>query len=567
MAFDGIITSALSVELADRITNGRINKIYQPEQDELVLNIYANQENYKLYATTDSSAACIAFIKDNLTNPPQPSPFCMLLRKRLQGGHIISVSQKGSERIIEIVIETRDDLGFPVNNRLIFEIMGKHSNIILVNDKTGKIIDCIKHISIDVNRVRQLLPGLTYMYPPPQNKIPYDMATPGQLADAGTTSKAILSHIGGICPAIARELSSCENRGEFIENIKASIKNRSFVPRLYIDENGAPREFHIADLSEYEDSCRRIDFSRLSDAIIYFFEHKESSNRARQKANNLVHAVKKALEREYRKKQNLSEDLLAAENSDDFRLYGELLTANMHAIDNGAKSAKLENYYNGEMLEIPLDPRLTPNENAQKYYKAYSKSKTAIRAKKIQLDENEKNILYLESVLTFLENATDVPEIDVLRTELEDTGYIRKHSKDRNKKKKSFRGEPKRFETSDGNTVLVGRNNRENDQLTFSIASRNDIWFHTKDIPGSHVILRSEGNQPNEASILEAARIAAYFSKGRDSVNVPVDYTAVKNVRKPNGAKPGMVIFRHNRTVWVDPIKPKEADEINQVQI
>ena len=555
MAFDGIITCAMVKELQDKIYLGKIEKVYQPENDELVFHIHTKTGNVKLFASVGSAHARLHFIEENPKNPPVPLAFCMLLRKHLQGGRIVEISQKDSERIIEISLETLNELGFTVSKKLIFEIMGKHSNIILVDRTTGKIIDSIKRVSIDVNRVRQVLPGKEYEYPPAQDKLPFKAIACGQLDAIDANSKAILSKVGGISPAIASELAAKKDRYGFLQQILESIASGTFVPRVYLDEKDVPQEFHITDLTEYEDAARRMDFQTLSQCLAYYFDNKASSNRARQKSHDLVKSVTTTLDKLYLKKQRLSEDLLKAENSEDLRLYGELLTANMHLIKTGDKSVEVVNYYDNSTVKIPLDERHTPAKNAQQYFKRYGKAKTAVKEKQIQLEEVDDDIKYLESVLSYLNNTDSVEEIEALRTELIETGYIRRRKT--TFKEKKYKPQPHRYETTDGFTVLVGRNNKENDYLTLKTASKADIWFHTKDIPGSHVIVQTDGKELSESGIFEAAAIAAYHSKGRTSENVPVDYVAVRYVKKPAGAKPGMVIFTNNKTVWVNPGLPE----------
>lgn len=555
MAFDGIITCAMVKELQDKIYLGKIEKVYQPESDELVFHIHTRTGNVKLYASVGSAHARIHFIEENPQNPPVPLAFCMLLRKHLQGGRIVKVAQKDAERIIEISLETLNELGFTVSKKLIFEIMGKHSNIILVDMTTGKIIDSIKRVSIDVNRVRQVLPGKEYEYPPVQDKISFKAVTGEQLASIDGGSKAILSSVAGISPSMASELAGRQARFDFLQGVISSIKEGSFVPRIYFDEKEVPQEFYIADLSEYEDAAKRMDFQTLSQCLAYYFDHKASSNRAKQKSLDLVKSVTTTLDKLYLKKQRLSEDLLKAENSEDLRLYGELLTANMHLIKTGDRSVEVVNYYDGSTVKIPLDERHTPAKNAQQYFKRYGKSKTAIKEKQIQLEEVDDDINYLESVLTYLNNTDSVEEIEALRGELIETGYVRRRKT--TFKEKKYKPMPHKYQTSDGFTVLVGRNNKENDILTLKTASKSDIWLHTKDIPGSHVIVQTGGVKLSEEGIFEAAAIAAYHSKGRTSENVPVDYVQVKYVKKPAGAKPGMVIFTNNKTVWVNPALPE----------
>ena len=327
--------------------------------------------------------------------------------------------------------------------------------------------------------------------------------------------------------------------------------------RAYLDESGAPIDFYPVPLSELEESCTVQHFDDLSSAMEFYFGKKESSNQGRQKSHGLIRSVNALLDKMYLKKKRLSEDLLKAENSEDLRLYGELLTANIHLIQPGMKSVEVTNYYDGSTLTIPLDVKLSPSKNAQHYFKKYGKSKTAIKEKQIQLDENEAEIKYLESVLSFLENTDDVAEIESIRAELVETGYVRRRRQAGGFKEKKYKPAPYRYTLSNGMSVLVGRNNKENDILTFKTAGNKDLWLHTKDIPGSHVIVQSGGVELDEEAVWEAAAIAAYHSKARTSENVPVDYVPIKYIKKPAGAKPGMVIFTNNRTVYVNPAVPK----------
>ena len=562
MAFDGITTCAMVRELNEKIYMGKIEKVYQPEADELVFNIHTKTGNCKLFASTGSAHARMHFIEENPVNPPAPLAFCMLLRKHLQGGRIIAIEQKGSERIIEISIETLNELGFTVSKKLIFEIMGKHSNIILTDISTGKIIDSIKRVSFDVNRVRQILPGMIYQYPPEQDKIPFGEITGEQLDSLPADGKTILRSVGGISPAFAEELAEhVSSRSEYFFGVKDGIldgtSGNAFV---YLDEKEAPVDFYPVPLKCLKESCKTLKFSSLSAAMEFYFNKKESSNKGRQKSHDLIRSVNTALDKMYLKKKRLSEDLLKAENSEDLRLYGELLTANIHLIKPGMKSVDVVNYYDGSTVTIPLDVKQSPAKNAQHYFKKYGKAKTAVKEKQIQLEENDGEIKYLESVLAFLENTDDVDEIESIRNELVETGYVRRRKQQGGFKEKKYKPAPHRYTLSNGMTVLVGKNNKENDYLTFNTAGNRDIWLHTKDIPGSHVIVQSSGQDLDEKAIFEAAAIAAYHSKARTSENVPVDYVPVKYVKKPAGAKPGMVIFTNNRTVWVNPALPNQSD-------
>lgn len=574
MAYDGIITYAITRELASGITLGKIEKVYQPGPEELVMLIHTKAGNVRLFISVGSQSARVCLTTNTYTNPDQPPTFCMLLRKHLQGGRITEIRQKDSERIIEIDIEAQNELGFSVSRRLIIEIMAKHSNIVLIDIETGKIIDSIKRISIDVNRYRQLLPGFVYQYPPQQDKIPFRDVTEDM--ELPHDDRALMSRIGGISPAISRELLAyCADKHSAatlstrpaarLMEIMRSIEDGNYVPRVYVDEssgkteNGTPREFHITDLEEYED-LTRIDFDTLSEAVEFFFSNREASNMVRQKSMPMLKSVQSALSKALLKKKKLSEDLLNAENSDRFRLFGELLTANIHMVKPGAKRVTVTNYYDGSLIDIPLDEKISASANAQRYFKKYSKARTAIHEKQAQLEDNERDIQYLESVIQAIEAADSVQLLETIRDELEQAGYVRRRAKASQRKRKAAKPEPHKYTLSDGTQVLVGRNNTENDWLTMKYASKTDVWMHTKDIPGSHLIIklddgRTVSDLPAEL-IYEAAAIAAWHSKAGNSSNVPVDYVPVRYVKKPAGSKPGMVIFTHNQTVYVDPALP-----------
>lgn len=556
MAYDGIITYAEAKELRERIVPGKIEKVYQPGPEDLLVHIHTQRGNVRLFISCNSQSARVCLTEGSYTNPDQPPTFCMLLRKHLQGGRITDVRQKDAERIMEIDIEAQNELGFSVCRRLIVEIMSKHSNIVLVDLETGKIIDAIKRISIDVNRYRQLLPGVVYKYPPAQDKLPFNEVTAE--SELPHDDRALMARVAGISPAISREIA--EDPGRRLPEILASVESGEARARVYIDEKGTPREFHITGLSEFEGlECRFFD--TLSECVDFYYSNREQSNLVRQKSQPLLKSVQASLSKALLKKKKLSEDLLAAENSDKYRLYGELLTANLHLVKPGDRKVTVINYYDGSELTIPLDEKISASANSQRYFKKYSKARTAIHEKQTQLEDNEKDIQYLESVIQNIEAADSVPLLDSIRDELEQTGYVRRRQKAAQRKKKNARPEPLKYTLSDGTQVLVGRNNIENDWLTMKFASKTDVWMHTKDIPGSHVIVKlGDGRSVNDLPaelIYEAASIAAYHSKAGSGDNVPVDYVPVRYVKKPNGAKPGMVIFTHNQTVYVKPQLPQ----------
>ena len=558
MAFDGLMTRAVVRELQYSITQGKVEKVYQPEPDVLVLMIHTRAGNVKLLLSAGPSHARAHLIKEAPVNPPEPYTFCMLMRKHLNAARITEVSQAGCERIMEITFETMNELGFTVNKKLICEIMGKHSNIVLVDLESGRILDSIKRVGFDVNRVRQTLPGLIYQYPPAQDKIPFDgLEEHEEELNGASDGKMLMSLVSGISPAFADEAAKHADRAGFIRDTVAAAEEGNLRPRMYLDGEGAPKEYYFEPLSDFEDICEVRTFDTLSECLEAYFGLKVTSNQSKQKAADLSRAVNDLLNKKYLKKKRLSEDLLEAENSDELRLFGELLTANLHLVKQGMKSVDVISYYDGSTVSIPLDVKKSPSANAQHYYKRYGKAKTAIKEKKVQIEENDAEIAYLESVMAFIEGAGSVEEVDALRQELTETGYLRARKKGGYKEKKA-RPQPLKYRLGSGLTCLVGRNNKENDYLTFRMAQKGDIWLHTKDIPGSHVLVQTGGAQISEEDIFEAASIAAFHSKASRSQNVPVDYVPVRYVKKPQGAKPGMVIFTNNRTVYADPEEGKK---------
>lgn len=560
MAFDGMVTFAMVKELKDSLLLGKIEKIYQPHPEQILINIHTQRGGKKLLLSAASSHSAVYLIDRAPENPAAPPVFCMVLRKHLSGGRITDITQHENDRIVEILLETVNEMGFSVSKKLIIEIMGKHSNIVLTDMNTGRIIDSIKRVSIDVNRARQLLPGKAYQYPPSQGKTPFTEVSSSEMNalihEQPRPEKAVLENIQGISPALAETIAASASPYDYLQELISSVNNGAFTSVLYMDESQEkPVEFHITPLSGFSDTCRALYFDTLSAAVCQYFTGRESSNMIKQKANDLKRVIKAQEDKLRLKIQRLEEDLYRAENSEEYRLFGELLTANLHSIPAGADRAEVTSYYDGSTVSIPLDPRLSPSRNAQRYYKKYGKSKTAVKEKKIQLDEAFSELEYLDSVSSFADMASSVDEIELLRRELTDSGFIRyrKQKKDTAKKRKPA---PYSYILPSGLRVMAGRNNNENDWLTSKKAASSDIWLHTKDIPGSHVILFLEGRDPSHEDIEAAAAIAAFHSKGRASENVPVDYTKVKYVKKPSGAKPGKVIFTHNRTVYVNPQLP-----------
>ncbi len=568
MSFDGVVTSAAVSELRSELSSGKVKKIHQPQPEQMLFNIYTKNGSRYLFMSASGSHSGVYLVEDTPENPAEPPVFCMVLRKHLSGARVSDIVQHENDRIVEIIFETTNELGYSVDKKLIVEIMGKHSNIILTDMGSDKIIDSIKHVSIDVNRARQLLPGKKYEYPPTQHKIPFSQATKFEIEDMISgqlqPDRALLSGIQGISPSLAQSLATGQCTGESVysslRKIASDISDGTFSPAVYIDENGKPVDFHIEPLEVYENSLEKISFDTFSGAASYFFKNKSASNTVKQKSGDLKRVIKAHLDKLRLKMQRLNEDLYKAENSEKYRIYGELLTANIHTVRPGARSVSVTNYYDGTLVDIPLDPRFSAAKNAQNYYKRYGKARTAVKEKKIQLEETGNEIRYLESVYEFADKAENLETINAIRQELTDSGIIR-YKKSRSRTQKKSKPSPYSYTLSSGMKVLAGRNNNENDWLTTKKASSTDIWMHTKDIPGSHVILFTEGKTPSEKDLFEAASVAAFHSKGSASENVPVDYTKVRYVKKPAGAKPGMVIFTHNKTLYVDPALPADNEK------
>lgn len=572
MGFDGIVTTAISRELRDILLGGRIEKIYQPEEEDIIFYIQANRIRHQLFISSNASHPYTCLMTNKLENPKNPLAFCMLLRKHLTGGRILGIAQKNDDRVIDFNIESQNELGYSTLKTLSIEIMGKHSNIILYDQGSGIIIDSIKRVSFDMSRARQVLPGKQYEAPPSQDKISLEDLDKldedfykNMMLNPDGQGRLLLSTIKGLSPILCEELvleiQNAQEMGpriiqETLNKLRTRVQEINWQTMVYQKQDGSPVDFHVVPLKIYANTYSTLSFPSVSQGIEYYYENKETSNRIRQKTQDLEKAVQNSLNKILLKKQRLSEDLLQAKDSEDLRLYGELLTAHLHELKPGASSVEVDNYYNQERIQIPLDVRFSPAKNAQNYFKKYGKAKTSIKEKSLQLEEVEKDLNYLNTVQSYLEAAESVEIIDDIRSELIESGFLKrkKAASSSSKKKRPYL----EYILSDGSKVFVGRNNKENDQLTFQKSGARDYWFHAKDIPGSHVVLSITQEGLNDQQILETAALAAYHSKGKNSSKVPVDYMPIRYVKKPKGAKPGMVIFTNNKTVYVDPKKPKD---------
>ncbi len=574
MPFDGIVTKSIVEELTEKLTSGRIEKVLQPEADEIVLLVRAWNKNHRLVLSASPNYPRLHLTETVKDNPPVPPVFCMLLRKHLSGGRIISFDFNDYERIIGIVIEAANELGDISEKKLVIEIMGRYSNIILLNSE-NKILDSIKHIDSDISSVREVMPARPYVLPPAQDKLSPSHLDPSQLTDlfdssTQTAEKFLLDNIKGFSPLLCREVChralidgrkrvSALDQAERIalintlDSILAEITNCNYAPCvIYEDEQHAkPLDFHCLEIKQY---MYMEPLPSVSQMLDKFYASRDNAERLRQKKSDLYKVLNTSIDRCNKKLSIQEETLRDVANREKLKLYGELITANIYAIPQNVKIMPLLNYYSetGEYIDVPLDPDMTPQANAQRYFKKYSKAKSTYTYTSRQLEDSRIELDYLESVLQLLDNCTTLQEIDEVRQELAEQGYMQLRRKPA-AKKKAVMTEPLHFRSSDGFDVYVGKNNIQNDYLTLKAAQSNDIWLHTKTIPGSHVIIKRNGREIPDKTIEEAAILAAWHSKAKMSSNVQVDYTSVKNVSKPSGAKPGMVIYVNYRTAVVNP--------------
>lgn len=578
MPFDGILAKNMAQELDTTLSGGRIGKIYQMDRDAIIVPVRANGENYRLLLSSNAASARIHLTEKQYENPETPPVFCMLLRKHLSGGIIKGIYTNGFERIIIIEVEATDELGDRSIKKLIIEIMSRHSNIILLN-RSDKIIDAIKHVGVEVNRVRELLPARTYILPPAQDKLdPTKAETLDIILNEAPSSRRkvesfLLDKLQGFSPVLCREVCfragiedttpTCELNAQELTRLNQSLKdlmdglqNKGPSPVIVYD-NGIDKaiDFHCVSLTQYETSK---SFALLSSAVETFFTLKNSKEFNNQRAHDLQKLVAKQLEK---CEKRLSINLQTYEqnkNFEDLRLFGELITANIYALSKGMEKASVVNYYsdNGESIEIPLNKDKSPQQNAQLYFKRYNKARTAFLYAQKEIEIIKTEITYLESVIFSIENTDGSDEVTEIRLELYEQGYTKSTGK-KGKKVQPVKALPLKVISQDGFEISIGRNNKQNDKLTLKTARHEDIWLHIKNFSGSHVVIRTEGKEVPDSTLVEAAQVAAWFSKARLAPKVEVDYTAVRNVKKPSGAKPGMVIYVNYNTVLVTPKAPE----------
>ena len=578
MPLDGIVLSNIAKELEDSILNSRIDKIHQPERDEIMISL----RSHKLLLSANPSNPRICLADSTGENPMQAPLFCMVLRKHLSGGRIVRIKQPGFERILEISVESMNEMGDLSVKRLIIEIMGKHSNIILV-DEPGIIIDAAKRVSLDKSSVRQVLPGQIYELPPAQNKSDPRHADKAsfllKLESSGSMSaqEAIYKSYSGISPLAASEICTRAgiNPSDFTEVINRevlfdSLKNTfddicsfRYSPKIYMEESGQVKDFSSIELSMWE-NLKSTEYNSISVLINDFYKLKDAHYKRNQKTHDLKKLVSNHVERLVKKKELLLNTLKDIENRDELKRAGELITANIYSIKQGQTIVAVINFYdeNAPEIEIALDPALTPAENAQSYFKKYSKQKRTFEAANEQIIATDEDLFYLESILNSLNTNLSIHDIEEIRAELTEQGFIKKAAPRSKTKPAVKKSGPMRFKSSDGFEIYVGKSNKQNDELTMEFAESSDLWLHTKNIPGSHVIVKTNGQVPPNRTIEEAAHLAAFFSKARAGSLVPVDYTDRKNIRKPNGAKPGMVIYTTHNTAYITP-SSSVVDSVN----
>ena len=571
LALDGIFLYSIAEELKNSILNGKVEKVNQPEKDEIILSIKKDRNNYKLLISASPVYPRIHLTNISKENPMTAPMFCMLLRKHLNSSKLINIRQLDTDRVLFLDFESKDELGFNSIYSLVIEIMGRHSNITLIRHRDNIIMDSIKHVTPEINSIRCLYPGIPFVFPPASEKLSPlnytydDLVTFVREKDIKLDKNFCSKVFTGISTQFSKEIFyrisksniqlNIDNLSEIymeLENIFKEIKNNNFFFALYSQENEI-KDFYCLELTNLEDTqCK--NYSSASELLDHYYSCKDKKDRLNSKSSNLLKLINNNLDRCYKKLNILESILKECKKKDNYKIYGELLTANIYNIKQGEEKVSVLNYYseNEEYIDVKLDPNKTPSQNIQRYFKKYNKLKKSEESAFIQIKAAKEEIDYLQSVFTSIKNAEDYKSIDDIKKELMETGYIKFKKQGKKKEKLS---KPMHFLSSEGLDIYVGKNNIQNDYLTLKFANNHDIWLHTKEIPGSHVIIKTTKDF-SEKTIEEAANLAAYYSKAKDSSKVAVDYTEIKHVHKPNGAKPGMVIYYTNKTIYITPEKP-----------
>ncbi len=570
MPLDAICLQAVLNELRPQLLGLRIDKIQQPARDQIILVLRGK----RLLLNAGAGAPRIQLTETLRDNPAEPPMFCMLLRKHLSGAKIVGLTQPPLERLVRLELDASDELGRSGRRVLVLEAMGRRSNLILL-DGEGRVLDCLRRVDTDMSANRPVLPGLFYEPPAAAGRLPVTAETKNGFSSKFSSAPAehtldrfLLDHYFGLSPLMARELAfqaagdvdtrlfeqnGPESLWHALEEFLARIQESRFTPVCLL-RDGKPMDFACMPVKQYGPAAEAVEFASFSALMDFFYEARERQERTRQRGADLLRAASTARDRLRRKLAAQEKEYAETQNRDRLRICGDLITANLYRMERGAARLDCENYYAGNApVSIPLDPLLTPQQNAAKYYKRYTKAKTAEKYLRLQMEQAAQDLSYMESVLAEIAQAETEQDFSDIRMELQESGFLRKQGKKKVPKRAS---NPWEFRTSGGFRVLVGRNNRQNDQLTTKSADRRDLWFHTQKIHGSHVILCTGGEVPTDQDLLEAAKLAAWYSQARESGNVPVDYTEVRNVKKPSGARPGMVIYSTCRTLYVTPEKP-----------
>jgi predicted ribosome quality control (RQC) complex YloA/Tae2 family protein len=566
MAFDGVFLHSLLKSMDSILIDSKIDKINQPEKDEIILTLRKDRKNHKLLISSSPKFPRIHFTEIHNENPVKAPTFLMVLRKYLIGGRIINISQKDGDRIVTLKIEASDEMGFNSIYSLIIEIMGRHSNISLVRDRDNKVMESIKHITPNINSFRVLYPGVNYVYPPESIKLnPFNLKKEDffdflHRKDFNYDEFFFTQLFTGVAKPLSKELFlnannlSLEKENElydFVYNFFANIDNNVDFS-IYKNTEGFYKDFYSYNLCKSLQELESVSYDSPSGMLDHFYSMKDKQDRLSKRSTDLQKLVHTNIERCIKKSKILNANLIESKDKDSYKIKGDLLTSYIYSIKKGDKDIELLNFYSEkeEYLTIPLDILKTPSENIQKFYKKYNKLKISEEWAINQLKSNEAELLYLNSVFTNIINADSYNEIEQIKNELIETGYIKYRTLKKGQKKTKDE-QPLHFISSTGFDIYVGKNNIQNDYLSLKFAHRNDLWLHTKEIPGSHVIIK--GLNIDDKTIEEASIIAAFYSKAKNSSKVPVDYTEIRNLKKPNGAKPGMVIYFTNKTIYANP--------------
>ena len=562
MPLDAICLSALTAELREKLDGAKIDKVQQPERDMLILSLRGRSGNFRLLLAAGAGNARVHITGESMENPAEPPMFCMLLRKHLVGARIASLEQPDHERMLALELDTRDEMGDLSRKKLVVEMIGRSANVILVG-ADGRIIDCMRRMDFAGDAERRLLPGMIYRLPPKQNKTDFFSSDSGirRALIAGAdrempVDKWLLDRFSGLSPLICREMAfrcggSFDTLPEQLDALHDTVIAGDFTPYMLLDGD-KPRDFSFMPIRQYGDSMKGESFDSFSALLDAFYARRDRAERQRRRSHELSRSIKTLRDRLVRKLAGQTEELQRTTGRDEIRKNAELITANMYRLKKGDRELLCEDYYQPDCPEvkIPLDPLKTPQQNAAAMYKEYNKLKAAEEHLTVLIDQGEKQLDYLNSVLEELSRAETEKDISDIRRELMETGYMKKA---RGAKPERIKAQaPLRFVSDDGLEILIGRSNTQNDELTTKLARRTDYWLHTQKVHGSHVIVRCDGLEPPETTLEQAASLAVYYSQGRDSGKVPVDYTMVRFVRKPSGAMPGKVIYTDYKTLLAE---------------